>query len=177
MELEDKADAVTMGAQCGHIHFLLRLSAVQHLNHTEPHIFISLRSVPSLVPVFGTSVRPNRGPRATLDAQRGNSALLRTNSGGPFPYIAPKIHSSVGTPGHIGIFIHRRSAVVDAAVEVGVLGHVSCCQLPLALIGETIRIRTIFLSKPCAVTHSIVIGDKIHRVVFLPCGIRSVFPV
>ena len=83
----------------------------------------------------------------------------------------------MGTTGHICILLYRGASVVDPAVEIGIFGHVACCQFPLAFAGQTVGVYAIFCGQPCTIGRSIRIRNIIYRVVSLPGRIGSVLPV
>ena len=116
-----------------HIHRLRRLLSVQHLDDAEADVLISACGVAAFPAIFRAAVRPFRGPRAALDGKDSRSVALRAHGGRPFPDVAPEIHRPMRAPCHVGILLDRRPAVAYAAVEIGVLRHVSGRQLPLAL--------------------------------------------
>ena len=123
--------------------------------------------------MFGAAVGAGRIPCAALDAQRA----VRADRRRPFPNIAPEIDCTMRAARDLGIFFYRCSAVIHAAVEVCILGHVAGGQLPLALIWQTIGVHAVPFRQPRAVGFGIRSGDVVYREIVFPSGIGTIRPV
>ena len=77
---------------------------------------------------------------------------------------------------HAIVLVYRNTTIRHAAVEVRILGHVARRQLPLALVGQTVRVRAILASQPHAIRLCVVVAYIVHREIALPGGILAAIP-
>ena len=161
------------GLQRGKLDLLRGLFAVQNFEHAEADIFVTLRRCAAFLAVLGAAVGAGRIPCAALDAQRA----VRADRRRPFPNIAPEIDCTMRAARDLGIFFYRCSAVIHAAVEVCILGHMTGGKLPFALVRKTVGVRTVPFRQPRAVGFGVRSGDVVYGEIILPSGIGTIRPV
>ena len=83
----------------------------------------------------------------------------------------------MSAPGDIGIFLNRCPSIVDAAVKIRVLRHMSRRKFPFAFAWQAVGIDAALFCQPATVGLGILIGDEVDGIAVFPGWVDAIRPV